>query len=95
MTPDRVVSVLREMLMLALLVSTPVLGVGLVVGLVVAIVQAATQVQESSLTFVPKMLAMGGALLVSAPWVLERLTAFTVEAFSSLATLAPGALGGP
>lgn len=95
MTPDRVIAVTREMLLLALAVSAPVLGIGLVVGLVVAIVQAATQIQESSLTFLPKILAMGAALAVTGPWALERLVAFMASALSAIATLPPGAAGGP
>jgi flagellar biosynthesis protein FliQ len=94
MSADQAVVLVREMLWLALVVCAPILGVGLVVGLIIAILQAATQIQESSLSFLPKLLAMGGALAVTGPWALERLVTFTHHVFTALASLPPAAHGG-
>ncbi|MBI5509015.1 MAG: flagellar biosynthesis protein FliQ [Deltaproteobacteria bacterium] len=87
MSADQVIALVREMLWLALVVAAPILGVGLVVGLAIAVLQAATQIQESSLSFLPKLVAMGAALAISGPWALERLVAFTHRLLSALASL--------
>ncbi|HZN63445.1 MAG TPA: flagellar biosynthesis protein FliQ [Planctomycetota bacterium] len=68
--------VAREALWIAVKISLPVLAVGLAVGLVVAILQAATQVQESSLTFLPKMLAIVLTLALLMPWMLSVLVEY-------------------
>ena len=77
MTPEFVVSLGSEAIKLALLLSAPLLGVGLVVGLLIAVLQATTQIQEMTLSFVPKILAVLLALLVAAPWMLDKMTYFT------------------
>lgn len=77
MTPEFVVSLGSEAIKLALLLSAPLLGVGLVVGLLIAVLQATTQIQEMTLSFVPKILAVLIALLVAAPWMLDKMTYFT------------------
>jgi flagellar biosynthetic protein FliQ len=77
MTPEFVVSLGSEAIKLSLLLSAPLLGVGLVVGLLIAVLQATTQIQEMTLSFVPKILAVLIALLVAAPWMLDKMTSFT------------------
>jgi flagellar biosynthetic protein FliQ len=67
-----------------LLVGGPLLGVTLVVGLVVSVFQALTQINEATLTFIPKILAMGGALLILGPWMLRILSTFTVDLYENL-----------
>ena len=74
-------AVVREALMLALLVSTPILGAGLIVGLLVSLAQAVTQVQEQTLAFVPKIIAMvlSAALLMT--WIATRIGTFAERMF--------------
>lgn len=69
----------RNALWMTLLISAPVLVVGLVVGLFIAFLQAVTQLQEQSLTFVPKIAAMVVATAVFIPWVSERILEYTRE----------------
>jgi flagellar biosynthetic protein FliQ len=87
MTPEYVVSLGGEAIKLALLLSAPLLGVGLLVGLTIAILQATTQVQEMTLTFVPKIVFVLLALLASAPWMLSKMTDFTSRLISSIPTI--------
>ena len=77
MTPQMVVSIAREALMLTLLIAGPMLMFGLVIGLVVSVFQAVTQIQEMTLTFVPKILGIALALLIFLPWMINKLTDFT------------------
>jgi len=77
MTPEFVVSFAKEAIQLTILMSMPMLGLGLVVGLAVSIFQATTSIQEMTLTFVPKILAVLLGLLYFAPWMLEKITAYT------------------
>ncbi|MEO1481653.1 MAG: flagellar biosynthesis protein FliQ [Myxococcota bacterium] len=90
MTLDTVVDLMVEMLWLAATCSAPMLLSGLVVGLVVSIFQAATQLQEQAISFIPKLLAVGGALVFTAPWLLERLTRFASVLFEEIARMGPG-----
>ena len=81
--------VAREALWIALKISLPVLAVGLAVGLIVSVLQAATQVQESSLSFLPKMLAIVLTLALLMPWMLSVLVEYArrlVTGFPGLAT---------
>ena len=84
MTPEFVISLGSEAIKLALMLSIPLLGVGLFVGLGVAILQATTQIQEMTLSFVPKILAVLLALLAALPWMLEKITNFTTQLITSL-----------
>ncbi|NQT68776.1 MAG: flagellar biosynthesis protein FliQ [Desulfobacteraceae bacterium] len=77
MTPEFVISFAQEAIRVTILVSMPMLGLGLAVGLLVAIFQAVTQIQEMTLTFVPKILVVLMALLYFAGWMLEQLMQFT------------------
>lgn len=84
MSPEFVVSLAREAVQLALLLSAPLLGVGLVVGLIIAVLQATTQVQEMTLTFVPKIVSVLLALLAAAPWMLSKMSYFTSQVIMSI-----------
>jgi len=84
MTPEYVMSLGSEAIKLTLLLSLPLLGVGLVVGLLVAIVQATTQIQEMTLSFVPKIVAVLLALLAVSPWMLGKMTTFTSHLIQSI-----------
>ena len=77
MSPDFVVGFGRQAIELCLMMSLPMLGVGLGVGVFVSIIQAATQIQEQTLTFIPKIVCMFLALLLALPWLMERMTTFT------------------
>ena len=77
MTPEFVTGLFVEAIRTAILLSAPILLAGLVVGLLVSIFQAATSINEMTLTFIPKMLAVAGALLVFFPWIVQVLVDFT------------------
>lgn len=77
MTQDTVIYLAREALSVLLLVSAPILGIGMAVGLLISIFQATTQIQEQSLNFVPKILAVVAALLFFGPWMLGIMVNFT------------------
>jgi len=78
MTDATVLDVAQNALTLSFLICLPILGFGLVVGLVVAVFQAATQIHEMTITFIPKMIAVAVALLIFGPWMLNRMTTFTI-----------------
>lgn len=84
MTPEFVIGFGRQAIELCLMMALPMLAVGLGVGVVVSIVQAATQIQEQTLTFIPKIVCMFIALLVALPWLMERMITFTREVFISI-----------
>ena len=69
----------QEALKVAVFVTAPLMGVALVIGVVVSLVQAVTSIQEMTLSFIPKMAAVGLILLLLAPWMLEMLSDFTVH----------------
>ncbi|MGA7144664.1 MAG: flagellar biosynthesis protein FliQ [Desulfobacterales bacterium] len=79
MTPEFVVSFAQEAIKVTILVSMPMLVLGLIVGLAISIFQAVTQIQEMTLTFVPKILIVLIALLVFSNWMLEQLMHFTIN----------------
>ena len=79
MTPDFVIGLARQAMELTLLISLPLLGVGLGGGLIVSIIQAGTQIQEMTLSFVPKVTCMFIALLLASPWMLDKMVTFTRE----------------
>ena len=84
MTPEFVVGFARQAIELTLMVSLPMLGVGLAVGLTVSIFQAATQIQEQTLSFIPKIVSMFLALLIAFPWIMNKLVTFTSEVFMNI-----------
>jgi flagellar biosynthetic protein FliQ len=75
----------RNAVMTGLLVCAPMLGAGLVVGLVISILLAATQIQEFTLTFVPKLVAMAFVGALCAPWMLRTLMSFATSVFQHVA----------
>ena len=81
MTPEFVISFARQAIELTLLVAMPMLMVGLVVGLTISVFQAATQLQEMTLTFIPKIVSIFLALLIAFPWIMDKLINFTREIF--------------
>lgn len=88
MQPQDVVDLARNAILITLLLSAPALVAGLVVGLLVGLLQALTQVQEQTVAFVPKLLAMFLVLAVSLPWLLSQMSDYVVDLFNNI----PGSL---
>lgn len=84
MTPGTAVDLCRESLMIALILAGPIMAIGMLVGLVISIVQAVTQLQEQTLTFVPKIVAMGVATALFLPWLTWRLIEYTHSLWDNL-----------
>jgi flagellar biosynthetic protein FliQ len=84
MDQDVVVSLATQAMSLALKISLPLLLVGLVVGVVISIFQAVTSIQEQTLSFIPKVLAMAAVLVIGGPWMLNQLLAYTAELWTSI-----------
>ena len=87
MSPEYIVKLGQETMLLVLHVAGPILVVALVVGLAVSIFQAVTQIHEMTLTFIPKMLAVAAVLTVLLPWTLRQLMDFTINLYSSIPTI--------
>lgn len=85
MNSDVALSLVSELLKTALVLSLPLLAVILVVGLLISILQVVTQVQDPSIAFVPKLALFGVVLVLLAPWMIGRLTAFGTSMFARLA----------
>ncbi|HCY86434.1 MAG TPA: flagellar biosynthetic protein FliQ [Desulfobacteraceae bacterium] len=77
MTPEFVIAFAKQAIILTISLAMPMLGLGLIAGLAISVFQAVTQIQEMTLTFVPKIIAVFLGLLFAAPWMLEELIAFT------------------
>ena len=84
MTPEFVVSLAKDAISVTILVAMPMLGLGLIVGLTVSVFQATTSIQEMTLTFVPKILAVLFGLLYFAPWMLEKIVTFSEKLFLNI-----------
>ena len=84
MSQDLVIQIFRDCLKTALLISAPLLGAAIVVGLTVSIFQAATQIHEASLAFVPKILAIIVCLIILLPWMLQVLVTFTTGIITNI-----------
>ena len=72
---------------MVLLIAMPMLGVALVVGIAISLFQAVTQIQEMTLTFVPKIIAVFVAIIIAAPWMTETMVTFTQNLFAMIPTL--------
>ena len=86
MTADLALKLSQEMLWTAMLVAGPVVGISMIVGLIVSIFQVVTQIQEMTLTFIPKMLAIFFVLVALGPWMLATLVQFGVTLFTNIPT---------
>jgi flagellar biosynthesis protein FliQ len=89
MTPESVMSMAHQAMYVALLLAAPLLLVALVVGLVVSLFQAATQINESTLSFIPKLIAVAVTLVIAGPWMLSTLLDYMRQVF----TITPGITG--
>jgi flagellar biosynthetic protein FliQ len=87
MTDANVIQIMTQMLWITAKISAPILIATLAVGLVVSILQSATQVQEVTLTFVPKLIVVAVVVLVSGNWMMEQIKQFTVQMFDLIPQL--------
>lgn len=81
MTISEVMDVFQQALLVALKIAAPILIISIVIGLVISIFQAATQINEQTLTFVPKLLAIAAVLIILGPWMLEIMVDFSEYIF--------------
>jgi flagellar biosynthetic protein FliQ len=84
MTPETVMDLAHKTLMVTSLISAPLLLIALITGLVIGMLQAATQINESTLSFIPKLLMLVLTLFVAGPWILRMLIDFTHELYASI-----------
>ena len=89
MTPEMVLTIASESLTVTALLAAPLLLVTLVAGVLVGVLQAATQINEMTLSFIPKLLALVLTLLITGPWMLQLITGYTRTLFTNI----PGMLG--
>jgi len=87
MSAEYVIELAQSALRVTLLVAGPMLVAGMLVGLVISIVQAATQINEMTMTFVPKIVAVMVVLVLSLPWIIAQMTGFTIGIFNRLASM--------
>ena len=84
MGPDKAINLGSEALEITLMIALPLMVVGLVVGVVISIIQAVTQIQEQTLSFVPKLLAMAAVLVIAGPWMIDAVTGYTQDLWRSI-----------
>jgi len=87
MHSDLALRMMADLFWTALVVCSPVLGTTLLIGLSVSVLQVTTQIQEMSLTFIPKLLAAGFAFILFGPWMLRKLTQFTVQLWTGIPSM--------
>jgi flagellar biosynthetic protein FliQ len=89
MTPEMVMTIGQRALEITILLAAPLLLAALIIGLLVGVFQAATQINEMTLSFIPKLIGMAGTLVVAGPWMLKTIVGYTRELFESI----PGFIG--
>lgn len=89
MTPETVLNVVEQALQVGLLLSAPMLGAALITGLLISIFQAATQINEMTLSFIPKLLVLVLVLVVAGPWMINLMVDYMRRLFTSI----PGLIG--
>ncbi|HSW18710.1 MAG TPA: flagellar biosynthetic protein FliQ [Ramlibacter sp.] len=87
MSPDTALHMASNMFWTALIVSAPVLGLTMLVGIVISVLQVVTQVHDTSLTFIPKLVTAGIALMVFGAWMLRKLIQFSTQLWSSIPSM--------
>ncbi len=86
MNEDLVIQLGQETIKTTAMLSAPLLGAALLVGLVVSFLQAITQINEATLTFIPKIIIVGIIVIVAGPWMLDVMSQFTVNLFENMVT---------
>ncbi len=89
MTPEAVTTIGQQALWTTMLIAAPLLLSALAVGLLVGIFQAATQINEMTMSFIPKLLVLVGALILAGPWMLSVIVNYTQHIFEQIPTLVP------
>jgi len=84
MTPDIVVNIIQETLMVTALLAAPLLLSALAIGLLVSVFQAATSIQEMTLSFIPKLIVLALALMMAGPWMLRTIMGFAIGIIDSI-----------
>jgi flagellar biosynthetic protein FliQ len=87
MTDSAILDIAMQTMLVALKLSAPILATSLAIGFTISLFQAMTQIQEFTLSFVPKVIGVGIALIVSGNWMLHTLMAFTVDLFDRIPSL--------
>jgi flagellar biosynthetic protein FliQ len=87
MTPEYVTGFFLEAIKTAIMLAAPILLAGLVVGILISVIQAATSINEMTMTFIPKMLAVAIALLIFFPWMLQVMIEYTQNLINNLPTV--------
>ena len=87
MTPEIVMDLAHRMLVVTTMISAPLLLIALIAGLVIGMLQAATQINESTLSFIPKLLLLVLTLFVAGPWILRVLIDFTHDLYAAIPTM--------
>jgi flagellar biosynthetic protein FliQ len=87
MNRDTVVTLTVEAMELAMKIGGPLLIVGLLVGLVISVFQATTQIQEQTLTFIPKIIATAAVVIIAGPWMLDQMVVYTQDLYGSISEL--------
>lgn len=90
MSQDTVVSLATQAMTLAFEVAGPMLLVGLVIGLIVSIFQAVTQIQEQTLSFIPKIVGLAVLIMILGPWMLDRMVGYVTNLYTSIPQLIGG-----
>lgn len=88
MTQTLVIDLARQMILTAALLAAPMLAVALTVGLVISLLQAVTQIQEQTLSFVPKLAAVAITFIIALPWLINIMLRYTSELFRSIPSIA-------
>ena len=87
MTQDLVINIINEAFYTSLLVLLPILGLSLLVGIIISIFQAATSIQEMTLTFIPKILVTALSIIIFLPWMLDKILTITIKLFTIFPTV--------
>jgi flagellar biosynthesis protein FliQ len=88
MTPEFVIQIVRQALMMAFWLAVPLLAVGFVAGIIVSLIQILTSIQDTAFNAIPRLLAFLATLILALPWMLEKMTAYTVLVLGDLSRYA-------
>jgi flagellar biosynthetic protein FliQ len=81
---EQAIDLLREAMLMTMIIVGPILVIGMIIGLAISVIQAVTQIQEATLSFVPKIFAMGVAIVLVMPWMFQRLIEYTRHLFTTM-----------
>lgn len=87
MSDEMIIKIMSDALIQVLLIGAPILGISMVVGLIISIFQTTTSIQEQTLTFVPKIVAIFAAIIVFASWIMNNMKNYTETLFSLISSL--------